>query len=318
MRQHFNCLYRTAWFIVLFGIVALGCSGCIQARRPLAEVVESTPRLAIVSAFEPELKQILAKTQQKKQYEINGRTLTTGVLAGHQVLLFYSGVSMVNAAMNTQAAIDHFRLTGILFTGIAGGVNPNLHIGDVVIPGQWAQYQEQVFARQSGSEWDTGWYPADLGNYGMMFPQPVTVTHSGGRPDVEEGKFWFSVDPSMLAVAQKIPDQVSLKNCTLIGQCLQQQPRIVVGGKGASGPTFVDNADYRNWVWNNFQVDAVDMETAAVAHVAYTNTVPFLAFRSLSDLAGGGPGQNEMVTFMQLAADNSSSTVIAFLKEWQP
>lgn len=318
MRQHFNCHYRTAWFFTLFVILAAGCSGCAQARRPLAEVVESTPRLAIGSAFEPELKQILAKTQQKKQHEVNGRTLTTGVLAGHQVLLFYSGVSMVNAAMNTQAVIDHFRITGILFTGIAGGVNPNLNIGDVVIPGQWAQYQEQVFARQSGNGWDTGWYPADLGNYNMMFPQTVSVTRSGSNPDDEESKFWFSVDPSLLAVAQKVSNQVTLKNCTLIGKCLQQKPRIVVGGKGASGPTFVDNADYRNWVWDNFQVDAVDMETAAVAHVAYTNNVPFIAFRSLSDLAGGGPGQNEITTFLQLAADNSSSTVIAFLKEWQP
>ncbi len=318
MQQHFNCLYRIARFLVLFSIVGLHCSGCTPARRPLAEVIDSTPRLAIVSAFEPELKQILAKTQQKKQYEVNGRTLTTGMLAGQQVLLFYSGVSMVNAAMNTQAAIDHFRITGILFTGIAGGVNPNLQIGDVVIPEQWAQYQEQVFARQSGSGWDTGWYPSDLGNFNMMFPQTVSVTRSGGNPDLEESKFWFSVDPSMLAVAQKIADQVTLKNCTLIGQCLQQKPRIVVGGKGASGPTFVDNADYRNWIWNNFQIDAVDMETAAVAHVAYTNNVPFLAFRSLSDLAGGGPGQNEMATFMQLAADNSSATVIAFLNAWQP
>ena len=39
------------------------------------------------------------------------------------------------------------------------------------------------------------------------------------------------------------------------------------------------------------------MESAAVAHVAYANRVPFIAFRSLSDLAGGGSGhENEMGT----------------------
>jgi adenosylhomocysteine nucleosidase len=88
-----------------------------------------------------------------------------------------------------------------------------------------------------------------------------------------------------------------------------------LGGNGVSGPTFVDNASYREWVWNTFQADALDMESAAVAHVAYVNAVPFIAFRSLSDLAGGGPGQNEISTFFQLAADNSAKIVIAFLEK---
>jgi adenosylhomocysteine nucleosidase len=57
------------------------------------------------------------------------------------------------------------------------------------------------------------------------------------------------------------------------------------------------------------------MESAAVAHVAYVNKVPFIAFRSLSDLAGGGPGENEISTFFQLAADNSAKVVIAFLEK---
>ena len=58
------------------------------------------------------------------------------------------------------------------------------------------------------------------------------------------------------------------------------------------------------------------METAAAAMVAYANGVPFIAFRSLSDLAGGGPGENEIGTFFQIAAYNSSATTIAFLNAW--
>jgi adenosylhomocysteine nucleosidase len=57
------------------------------------------------------------------------------------------------------------------------------------------------------------------------------------------------------------------------------------------------------------------MESAAVAHVAYVNNVPFIAFRSLSDLAGGGSGRSEISTFFQLAADNSAKVVIAFLEK---
>ena len=48
------------------------------------------------------------------------------------------------------------------------------------------------------------------------------------------------------------------------------------------------------------------------------NATPFLIFRSLSDLAGGGPGKNEEGTFFQLAADNSAAAVTTFLETWKP
>lgn len=310
MRQTLSFCYRGLLLAVLF------LSACAPLRQIDSRVqVEDTPRLAIVTAFEPEMKQFRKQVQASRQYEINGRTFVTGRLAGREVVLFYSGVSMVNAAMMTQAAVDHFHLTGLVFSGIAGGVNPDLKIGDVVVPAEWAQYQEQLFARQEGEDWDTGWYSDSLGHYGMMFPQTVSVARSGGKPDAEESLFWFPVDPAFLQAAQKAAAQVQLKRCPTIGKCLAADPRIAVGGRGVSGPTFVDNADYRQWAWETFQADALDMESAAAAHVAYANNLPFIAFRSLSDLAGGGPGENEMVIFFQLAADNSAAMVMAFLKE---
>ena len=41
---------------------------------------------------------------------------------------------------------------------------------------------------------------------------------------------------------------------------------------------------------------------------------PFIVFRSLSDLAGGDPSQNQERVFFQLAADNSATVVRAFLR----
>jgi len=59
---------------------------------------------------------------------------------------------------------------------------------------------------------------------------------------------------------------------------------------------------------------AVDLESAAVAQAAYVNGVPFIAFRSLSDLAGGDPAGNQFPIFVRLAADNSATVVRAFVK----
>jgi len=70
------------------------------------------------------------------------------------------------------------------------------------------------------------------------------------------------------------------------------------------------------WLYQNFQADAVDMETAAVAQVAYVNQLPFLGFRSLSDLADGSAGPNEILVFGNLAANNAAVVVTAFLEIW--
>jgi adenosylhomocysteine nucleosidase len=52
--------------------------------------------------------------------------------------------------------------------------------------------------------------------------------------------------------------------------------------------------------------------------VAYANAVPYIAFRSLSDLAGGDKHENQERTFFQLASDNSAAVVQRFLTVWNP
>lgn len=282
-----------------------------------ADLLDSTPRIAVISAFEPEMSLLLKKVEHPQQHSANGVVFTTGVLQGKAVVLFLSGVSMVNASMNTQLALDRFRITHIVFSGIAGGVNPSLHIGDVAVAKRWGQYLELLMAREiapnvyqsSGDGNKTG-----LPHFGMMYTRPVEVV-TAARPQVTK-KFWFEVDPAMFAVARTLRD-VKLDDCAEKGHCLKHQPELVVGGNGVSGAAFVDNAKFRRYVFKAFGANVLDMESAACAMVAYSNNVPFIAFRSLSDLAGGGEGANEMSTFMGLAAGNSARVLLAFLQAWK-
>lgn len=275
--------------------------------------VDNKPRLALESAFNSELELLLAKTSNKVVYVLNGKTYTTGTLRGVDVVLSLSGVSMVNAASNTQLLFDHFNVVDLLFSGIAGGVNPALNIGDVVIPAQWGSYQEMTFAREVDGQFVLPFGVVALfPNYGMMFPGTVSVTQIGGTPDKETSMFWFPVDSTLLGYAKLIPAD-TLAECTPEAVCLTIQPILKIGGNGVDGQTFVDNAAFRTYVWNTFQADSLSMETAAVAQVAYVNGIPFLGFRSLSDLAGGGEGENQIGTFFQLAANNSANVVMSFI-----
>jgi len=294
-----------------------GASAGVQPDTPVPGA-DQAPRIAIISAYAPELTALKAQATVQKTVVINGRTVYIGTLAGHKVLMTLSGQSMVNAAMAAQVLIDTFRVQRIVFSGIAGGVNPTLNIGDVVVPAQWSEYQENLFARETslGVFTPPGWFTITLNNYGMMFPETVGITTIKGKPDQETQVEWFAVDRAMLAVAKKVAGKVTLDKCTPSNVCLADQPIIKVGGNGVSGPTFVDNASYRQYAWSTWTADALDMESAAVAHVATVNGVPFIVFRSLSDLAGGGPGENEVDTFFQLAANNSAKVLLAFLRAW--
>jgi len=311
---------RTAFAVCTLGWLLAGCMALAPgpgAGAAPAVRLDNTPRVAVLTAFAPEIVLLRQQLQDPVSHQVHGVEFITGTLAGRPVVLFLSGISMVNAAMNTQRVLDHFNVQALVFSGIAGGVNPGLHIGDVTVPQQWGQYLELLIARETAP----GQYAAPafmkdpmFPNYGMLFPRGVEV-RTAAQPEVHR-KFWFEVDPKMLATARDL--QVELAACTAPGKCLTSPPKLVVGGNGVSGQAFMDNAAFRDYTFKTFEANVLDMETAAVGQVAYSNAVPYIAFRSLSDLAGGGEGENEMGTFFGLAADNSAKVLMAFLSAWKP
>ena len=317
--------HRVPGAVLALGALLAGCAGpapTSAGREPnsatlTAARLDRTPRIAVMSAFGPELDLLLTQLQQPKRHDIGGVTFTTGTLVGQPVVLFLSGISMVNATMNAQRVLDSFNVSRIVFSGIAGGVNPQLSIGDVTVPAQWGQYLEVLMARETASGQFTAppWMKdVTMPAFGMLHPRPVEV-RSSGHPKIER-RFWFPVDPKMLDVARGL-NSVDLARCAPTAKCLSHAPQLRVGGNGVSGQAFMDNQAFRQYTFKTFEANVIDMESAAVAMVAYSNDVPYLAFRSLSDLAGGGDGANEMGTFMGLAADNSARVLLAFLAAWK-
>ncbi len=273
---------------------------------------DGVPRTAIVSAFAPEMLIMKSNLADTTIHEISGIEFLTGKLRGHDVVLFLSGISVVNAAMSTQAALDNFSVQQIVFSGIAGGVDPELNIGDVVIADRWGQYLELLMARQVGDGWQTmPFFEYPYQNFGMMFPRSVTVQRVGAAEP--ETRFWFSADDALLTAAREVATSVSLENCTAEDICLDHAPTIVVGGSGVSGSAFVDNAAFRAYVFRTYGARVLDMESAPVGHVAWANGIPFLAVRSVADLAGGSASANQMEVFLGLAAGNATAVVLAIL-----
>ena len=96
-------------------------------------------------------------------------------------------------------------------------------------------------------------------------------------------------------------------------------PQVIVGGRGVSGTAFLANPQYRTYLFEQLQAQTFEMETAALAHVAYANAIPYIAFRSLSDLAGAEEFNADAVALFAsgLAERNEAEVTLSFLEAWR-
>jgi adenosylhomocysteine nucleosidase len=125
----------------------------------------SVGTLGIIGAMQEEIELLLAQLQDKTTEQHAGIVYHLGLFHGKKVVLTRSGVGKVNAAVCTQILIDRYRVDAILFTGVAGAVDPSLNIGDIVISSSSLQHDVDVtalgFTRGMIPYQEVSEYPAD-------------------------------------------------------------------------------------------------------------------------------------------------------------
>src|SRR5688500_17233523 len=100
--------------------------------------------LAIVSALPQELSLLVDAATERRQIGLAGFTAWRAVLDGHEVLLAESGIGKVAIAMLTTTLILEHRPRLIVLSGVAGGLDPGLSVGDVVIADRLIQHDAGV------------------------------------------------------------------------------------------------------------------------------------------------------------------------------
>jgi adenosylhomocysteine nucleosidase len=102
--------------------------------------------IGIIGAMDEEIelyKENMSDIQEKQRA---GIIYYMGNLQNRPVVLCKSGVGKVNASICTQILIDDFSVGQVIFTGVAGGVDPVLNIGDIVISRDCVQHDIDVTA----------------------------------------------------------------------------------------------------------------------------------------------------------------------------
>ena len=90
-------------------------------------------KLGIIGAMQLEVETLLGKLENTCEKNIAGSVFYEGVLEGLDVVIVQCGVGKVNAAVCAQILCTAYGVTHIVNTGIAGSLNAQLDIGDLVV-----------------------------------------------------------------------------------------------------------------------------------------------------------------------------------------
>jgi adenosylhomocysteine nucleosidase len=155
----------------------------------------------------------------------------------------------VNAAVGAQALILRYGVGSLIGVGTAGALDPMLCPGDLVVAQQCVAH-------------DAGYFT------GRGF-QHSGVLGRGSR-GLAGFRRRFVADPDLLT-----------RTCGAAG-CLDGS---LYAGTVVSGNQAIFSTTRKRWLHLTFDALAVDMETAALAQVAVSHRVPWIAIRAISDQA---------------------------------
>ena len=97
-------------------------------------------RIGIIGAMSEEVQGIKKLMTDIEEEKIGTLTFYTGVMHDKDIVLLETGIGKVNAAIGATLMIEAFDVEEIIFTGVAGGINEELDLGDVVISRDLIQY----------------------------------------------------------------------------------------------------------------------------------------------------------------------------------
>jgi adenosylhomocysteine nucleosidase len=248
-----------------------------------ARQVASPGTLAVLGAFRQEVELFETMLTEGKTREIEGVTFVSGRCGDRAVVVAWTGVGKVNAAMTTTLLLEHFRPAHVIFTGIAGSVDPNLEPGDIVIAKQTAHHD-------MGTLGPEGLYYGGVKNPVTGLPNPV----------------FFPADPMLLAAARQAVPKAAFNPISL--RTGERPPKVLVGTV-VTGDVFVASKEKCAELAAKLDADAVEMEGAAVAQLCYQWAVGCLIIRSISDKADESAVSDKQI-FYSMAAENSANLVL--------
>ena len=231
--------------------------------------------IGIICAQKIEVDGLKAVMEDPESFVKAGLEFVSGKIFEQDVVLLECGVGKVNAARCAQILIDRSNPDYLINTGVAGGIGPDLKIGDIVLSTDLIQHDFSMNA---------------LG----CVDGCLTLEGPKDEPTL------FHADEALLTGFEKVAKETAGEGA-------------IHRGRIATGDTFVADRESKQRIYDSFGALACEMEGAAIAQVAQAARVPFLVIRAISDLADGSASES-YANFERHAAELSARMLLRFLE----
>lgn len=218
-------------------------------------------KLGIVSALHEEQRGLIDAMQNRQLKTRGMREYASGSLWGLEAVCVLSRIGKVAAAATTATLIEHFGVTHLLFTGVAGGAGEGVCVGDVVVAEQLVQHDmdsSPLFPR----------FEIPLTGVSLFSADKLLSDHL-----LESATGFLQND---------FAEVIRKEDCA----AFRLHAPVLHHGLIASGDQFIAHNEKMNDIRKDLPATlAVEMEGAAVAQVCFEFGVPFAVVRTVSDSA---------------------------------
>jgi adenosylhomocysteine nucleosidase len=249
--------------------------------------------LGILAALHDEIADLLVQMGPAAECRrIGKRDYYVGELYGRHCVVVLARIGKVAAAATAVTLIREFDVQAVLFTGLAGGIAPGVHVGDVVIANTLVQHDldaRPLFAR----------YEVPL----------LGVSQLPTAPKMNEVLAQCAVDYLALGLSRDV-DALTRDLFGIGAPTLHR-------GLVASGDRFVGDAAVASGLLEALpETLCVEMEGAAVAQVCHEYDVPCAILRTVSDRADAAAPVDFAAFLSRVASHYSSGIVSRFVQAY--
>ena len=244
-------------------------------------------KIGILGAMPEEISSIKNLMVIDREITIASRIYSEGKINNIDVVLVFSRWGKVASASTTTTLINKFNVDFILFTGVAGAINSDLNIGDIIVGN--GLYQHDMDARPFFDQ-----FQIPLTNTMIFMPQSTHVEMA----KVAAKNFLDKIDTIL---SRDTLERYSIFN-----------PKVYIGYI-ASGDKFISDPKNHTDLTVTHTL-AVEMEGAAVAQVCEDHSVPYIIIRTISDKADHSASIDFQLFIGQIACKYSLGIVRQYIK----
>lgn len=246
-----------------------------------------------MGAMPEEIDLLLPQLKNKTTRFVGQREFTSGILADKEVVIVFSRMGKVAASSTATTLINVFNCRMILFTGVAGALNKELNIGDIIVGSTLVQHDMDVSALPGFAR----------------FEVPLLDKIFFSSPD------WL-IDKAMDASKCYLQ---GVMNGNIDSDILRkfgiQNPKNM-RGLIASGDQFIASNETTLQLLSALpDILCVEMEGAAVAQVAEEYDIPYIVIRTISDKADHSAHIDFPLFVKEVATNLTCGVLLEMLKK---